>query len=193
MAGGHPFLVQTAAALMWEAHEEGLTEMFDRRREVAHRLYREHRSLFADTWRAWTPVYRKAFTSVGLAHTARLLPQREFLTEPFIAGLRDFGPELADLEAAGWLTPDAQVPGGWRVGPQAMLWWLADELVKSVRADASFEDWLRAQELEHLLTRAERDRLNQVVRGAGQALQQGAMTLVEAFAKGLGSSLAGGE
>jgi hypothetical protein len=47
--------------------------------------------------------------------------------------------------------------------------------------------------MEHLLTRTERDRLNQAVRGAAQLLQHGATTLVEAFAKGLGVGLAGGE
>lgn len=193
IAGGHPFLLQAAAAAMWEAHQEGLTEIGARRRYVGRQLYRENRSLFADTWRVWTPAFRKAFASVGLAHTAHLLPRRDFLTDAFVAGMRDFGPELADLEAAGWVPRDEPGRGGWRVGPQAMLWWLADELVQAVRADTSFDDWLRAQELDHLLTPRERERLNQVTRGAVQSLQQGAVTLVEAFAQGLGAGLAGGE
>lgn len=193
VAGGHPFLLQTAAAAMWDAHEEGLTEMADRRRAMGQRLYRENKWLFADTWRVWLTATRKAFTSVALAHTAHLLPQREFLTDAFIAGLRDFGPELADLESCGLITRDAQVRGGWRIAPQAMLWWLADELVRAVRReDVPFDDWLRAQEMDHLLTKKEREQLGQVARGAVQVLGQGATTLVEAFAKGLGDSLAGG-
>ncbi len=192
VAGGHPFLLQTAAAVMWETHEEDLTEVVDRRRTMAQRLYRENKLFFTDTWRVWSPATRKAFTTVALAHTARLLPQREFLTDTFIAGLRDFGPELDDLESCGLVTRDEQVRGGWRVVPQAMLWWLADELVRAIRTDTPFEDWLRAQELDHLLTHKEREQLGQVVRGAVQALGQGATTLVEAFAKGLGESLVGG-
>lgn len=192
VAGGHPFLLQTAAAAMRDTHEDGLTDATDRRRAMGQRLYRENKWLFADTWRVWTPALRKAFTTVALAYTARLLPQREFLTDAFIAGLRDFGPELDDLDAAGLITRDEQVRGGWRVAPQAMLWWLADELVRAVRADTPFEAWLRAQELDHLLTHKEREQLGQVVRGAVQVLGQGATTLVEAFAKGLGESLAGG-
>ncbi len=186
LAGGHPFLLQTAASTMWELHEEGVTGMADRRRAVATRIYKENRWLFEDTWRFWTPPVRKAMTTIALAHTSQLLPQREFLTTAFIAGLRDFGSELADLETQGFISQDERVPGGWRIGPQAMLWWLADELVQAVRPDVPFEEWLRAQELEHLLTHKEREGLKRAAQGAVQALGQGAMTLVEAFAKSLG-------
>lgn len=193
IAGGHPFLLQTAAAALWDAHEEGVTDTFERRREMGQRVYRENKWLFYDTWRIWTPALRKAFSTVALAHTAHLLPQREFLPDAFIAGLRDFGPELDDLNAAGLVIRDEQVRGGWRVAPQAMLWWLADELVRSVRRnEVSFEDWLRAQELDNLLTRKEKEQLGQVIQGAVQVLGQGATTLVEAFAKGIGESLTGG-
>jgi hypothetical protein len=60
-------------------------------------------------------------------------------------------------------------------------------LVRAVRRNnVPFEDWLRAQELDHLLIRQEREQLEQTVRGAVQVLGQGATTLVEAFAKGAG-------
>jgi hypothetical protein len=193
IAGGHPFLLQAAAAAMWDLHEEEITEMIDRRRAMAKRLYNENRWLFADTWRFWTPPVRKAVTTIALAHTGQLLPQREFLTSAFIAGLRDFGPELADLATQGFISRDERVRGGWRIASQAMLWWLADELARAVRPDIPFEEWLRAQELDHLLTKKEREQLQQVVRGAAQLLGQGATSLIEAFAKGLGESLAGGE
>ncbi len=192
VAGGHPFLLQAAAAAMWDAWDEGLDDAVRRRRYVGQRLYREQELHFADTWRVWSPAMRQAFITVALAHTAHLLPQREFLTEAFIAGLRDFGPELDDLAMAGLLAQDERVRGGWRVVPQAMLWWLADELVRAVRTDTPFENWLRAQELDNLLTRKEREQLGEVVRGTVQVLQQGATTLIETFAKGLGEGTAKG-
>jgi hypothetical protein len=191
-AGKHPYLLQVAASAMWDAWEEGIGDVGERRRYIGQRLYREHRLHFADTWRIWSPSMRKAFTSVALAHTARLLPERGFLTDAFIEDLRDWAPELDDLEATGLLARDKQVRGGWRVVPQVMLWWLADELVRAVRADTPFEHWLRAQELDGLLTRKELEQLREVVRGAVQVLRQGATTLVEAFAKGVGAGLAGG-
>ncbi len=66
--------------------------------------------------------------------------------------------------------------------------WLADELVRKVRDDkTSFEDWLRAQEMDGKLTRQQQDQLSTVVRGAVQVLTQGATTLIEAFAGGVGT------
>ena len=192
LAGGQPFLLQAAAAAMWDAFEQGRLDSVERRRYVGQRVYREYRVHFMDTWRLWSPAQRKAFTSVALAHTAHLLPEREFLTSAFVDGLRDWAPELNDLEAIGLLEPDETVAGGRRVAPEAMLWWLADELVRSVRsADTPFEEWLRAQELDGVFTRQEQEQLNTVVRGAAQVLRQGASTLVEAFAKGVAASLTG--
>jgi hypothetical protein len=185
IAGGQPFLLQAASSAMWDAHEDGLSEAVARRAYMGQRLYREHRLHFDDTWRLWSPGHRKAFTSVALAHTARLLPQREFLTTAFIEDLRDWGPELRDHEASGLLTRDQHVDGGWRVAREVMVWWLADELVRATRAEAPFEDWLRAEELDGVLTHREKQQLGQVVRGAVEVLRSGANTLVEAFAKGL--------
>jgi hypothetical protein len=178
---------------MWEAYEDGLADIIERRRVVSACLHEENESFFLDTWRVWLPVTRKAFTTVALAHTTHLLPGREFLTDAYLESMRDFGPELNDLKTAGLLLPDTQIRGGWRVVPQAMLWWLADELVRAVRQDeTAFETWLQEQELAHLLTKKEREQLGQAARGVMQVLQQGTTNLVEAFAKGLGDSLAGG-
>jgi hypothetical protein len=166
VAGGHPFLLQAAASTIWDAWDESIKDAGERRRYLGQHLYREHKLHFADTWRVWSPAMRKAFTSVALAHTAYLLPERAFLTDGFIQGFRDWGPELDDLEATGLVARDEHVSGGWRVVPQAMLWWLADELVRAVRTDTPFEDWLRAQELDGLLTAKEREQLEKVARGA---------------------------
>jgi hypothetical protein len=125
---------------------------------------------------------RRAFTIVALANVEYLLPGRQFLIDAFIKELRDLGPELYDLEVTGMLAHDEQVPGGWRVRPQIMLWWLADELIRALRGDTSFGDWLRAQELDGLLTRREREQMVGIVQG----LRQGQAAFLEGFAKGLG-------
>lgn len=193
VAGGHPFLLQAAASAMWEAHEEGITDLIERRLAMANSLYRENKDFFANTWQVWASTTRKAFTAVALTHTAHMLPGREFLTDSFIEDMCDFGPELTDLTNAGLLIRDEQMQCGWRVVPQAMLWWLTDELVRAVRRnDLSFEDWLRVQELDNLLTKKEREKLSQATQGLVKVLRNGAVTLIEAFAKGLGESWAGG-
>ncbi|MGK7875178.1 MAG: hypothetical protein AB4426_18360 [Xenococcaceae cyanobacterium] len=158
---------------------------------MASRLYREQKILFSTTWQVWSPATRKAFTTVALAHISNLLPQRSFWVDGLIKDLRDLGPELKDLKATGLIARNEKVEGGWQVEPQVMLWWCADELVRVVRADTPFEDWLRAQELDHLLTHKERENLSQMAGWVAEVLQQGASKLVESFASGMGKALQG--
>lgn len=183
LAGRHPFLLQAAAAAMWDAWEQGLDEAEERYAYMAQRLHRDHQLHFDDCWRLWTPATRKLFTTVALTHANHLLPGRRFLIDPFIKEIRDYGLELDTLEASGILARDPQMEGGWRVVQEVMLWWLADELVQVVRADVPFEEWLREQELEHLLTPKEREQLRQVMNNAADMLQRGATSLVEAFVR----------
>lgn len=193
LSGGHPFLLQAAAAAMWEAHDEKIEDQQNRHRHVRKQVYREHKALFANTWRNWTPEKRKTFTTVALANAAHLLPGREFLSEEFVADLKDYGPELDELDEAGQIVSAPQVLGGWRVASEAMLRWLVDELIRSVRTETSFEEWLRAQELDKFeFTRAERDKLAGIVRAVTGELQKGWGAFVDSFAKGLGGGLSKG-
>jgi hypothetical protein len=78
------------------------------------------------------------------------------------------------------------------VRPSALLWWLADELVRTVRDEPSFEEWLRKQEWEGLLTRSEKRELDKGVRTIGGLLKDGAKTLIEAATKGAGEAIVKG-
>lgn len=184
LAGGHPYLLQASASALWDSWEDGIAEASERRRVIGQRIYREHKFLFSNTWRSWTPPTRKAFTSVALAHTEYLLPERSFLTKTFIEGMKDWSPELHCLEERGQLLGDDRVKGGWCVSSKAMLWWLADELVRAVRPDVPFENWIKEQEMDGLFTRKEKDQLKKVFIGAAKALRDGATTLIESFIKG---------
>ncbi len=192
-SGGHPFLLQATASAMWEAYDEQIENPKERHQQVRKEVYREHKSLFADTWRNWTPEKRKTFTAVALAHTSQLLPERNFLSDAFVADLRDYSAELDELDEAGHVAGAPEVLGGWCVAAEAMLWWLTDELVRSVRTEKSFEEWLRSQELDRFLTtQEERGKLATIVRGVTASLGRGTTSLVESFAKGLGSGLGKG-
>ena len=76
--------------------------------------------------------------------------------------------------------------------PGAFLWWLADELVRTVRDDRPFEEWLQAQEWEGLLTRSEKQQLDKGVRAVVGLLKDGVTTLIEVAAKGAGEAIAKG-
>jgi len=118
-----------------------------------------------------------------------MLQQRQFYTLPLIRDVRDFGPELRSLKKQGFVKEDGSVPGGWRVRPNSFLWWLADELVRTVRDETSFEKWLQKQELGFLLTRGEKEQLGKAIRAVGGLLKDGAATLIGAVAKGAGAAV----
>lgn len=188
-AGGHPYLLQVAAYELWEAYEEGERDPNRRRQQAGQKLYDEAARILGDTWRLWSPATRRAFTIVALAH----IPVRSRLhVERLIRDMPDLDLELWALANQGFVSKDEAVPGGWRVRPQAFLWWLADELVRTVRDELSFEEWLRKQEWEGLLTRDEKQQLDKGIRAVGGLLRDGVATLIEATAKGAGEAIVKG-
>ena len=183
VSGRHPFLAQAAAAILWEAHEEG-HEGTVRYQTVGRGLYRETKKHFADTWHVWTNETRKAITVLALAQIPQLLAGHSFLMSEWVDELDDYRSELAALEAIGLCAEGDK--GGMIITQGAFLWWLADELRRNVRDDAEFKAWLQAQEMDGLFTNQERQRFGKATSGMLKALGKGATTLIEAFAKGIG-------
>jgi hypothetical protein len=183
VADGHPYLLQVAASMMWEAREEGQDDPIQRWQQVGDSLYEEAELTLSDTWRLWPPTTRRAFTAVALPQIA--LERRGFYKKRLLRDTRDFGPELRELQKRGFVTEDNTLDTGWRVRPQAFLWWLADEIVRSVRDEPSFEEWLRAQEWDGLLTRGEKEQLGKITREVAELLKGGASELIKAAAQGI--------
>jgi hypothetical protein len=190
IAGGHPYLVQAAASALWEIYDDGERDPVRRWRHAGESLYDEVAMTLGNTWRQWPAAMRQAFTSVALAHIPTLLGEQEFMVERFIRDMKDFGPELRELKKRGFTEEDEAVPGGWRVRPGAFLWWLADELTRTVRSEDAFEEWLRAEVVEGPLTRKERQQLGKVARETIDLVQGGVTALISAAAEGVGAGLA---
>jgi hypothetical protein len=190
IAGGQPFLLQAAAAAMWDAPPAatGPAGPIARRRYVAQQIYTEQRQHFGDAWHNWSSEMRKAFTVVGLATTRQLLPNHKVKLDPLLVDLNHLGPELRDHGASGLLVADGSIPGGWRVRHGVMLWWLADELERAIRSESEFGEWLRRAELDGRWTKGQKQRIFEVVQGAGNFAKQ----LIEAFAVGAGAGTASG-
>lgn len=190
IAGGHPYLLQVAASELWEAYAEGADDAGEHWRQTGHRLHDAAAMTLSDTWRLWTSATRRAFTAIALADVAGMVEGREFFTLPLIRDARrDCGPELRALEKQGFISEDEGTPTGYRVRPRAFLWWLTDEIVRTVRDDTPFDEWLRHQELGVVLTRGEKDELSEAVCAIVGTLKDGANTLIEAAAKGIGEGL----
>ncbi len=191
VTGGHACMTQITASALWEAYDSSLCDATQRRKEAGQRTYDDASRILSDIWRLWSPAMRKTFTGIALANIPDLLQARDFNVEQLTQGFRDFGPELRTLSKQGFIAEDPAVPSGWRVCTQAFLWWLTDELTRTMRDEMAFEEWLKDQEWEGLLTHNEKQQLNKTVSAVIGLLKGGVTTLIEAAAKGAGSALVG--
>jgi hypothetical protein len=95
-----------------------------------------------------------------LANNPQLLENRLFNDGVLLRDLRDYNPELKALEKHGYIKKSlARHNGGWQIIPAVFQWWLADELVRTVRSDQAFAQWIQAQEWEGLLTKENKSQL----------------------------------
>ena len=186
VSGGHPYLAQTAAAMLWDAHEDGLTGR-ERYKVAGQNLHRQARQHFSDTWNFWSNTTRKAVTAVALTEIPRLLNEHTFKVSELVEDLDDYSEELDMLQVSGTLAQSEE--GEWVVTQDALLWWLADELRRNVRDETPFGDWIRAQHMDNLLTERDRQRLTQAAQSALSLVGKGATTLIETLAKGFGESM----
>jgi hypothetical protein len=191
VTGCHACLTQITASALWEAYDSGSANAEQRRTEAGQRTYDDASRTLSDIWRLWSPAMRKSFAGIALANIPHLLQARDFNVEQLTQDFRDFGPEMRTLAKQGFVAEDSALPGGWRVRTQAFLWWLTDELTRTVRDEVAFDEWLKAQEWEGLLTHNEKQQLNKTVGVVIGMLKNGVATLIEAAAKGAGAALVG--
>ncbi|MGK7894721.1 MAG: AAA family ATPase [Xenococcus sp. (in: cyanobacteria)] len=186
VSGLHPYLAQMAAGTLFDIHQDGYIGA-ERYEKAARELYEQSKHHFADCWRSWTNESKKAITAVALNQIPRMVPNHDFLVSELTKNLDDFMPELVTLEKDGLLELDEN--GNWIIKQQAFIWWLTDELRRNVRENSDFETWLRAQELDGLLTKKEQEMMSNTISKALSELSKGAITLIEEMAKSFGEGL----
>jgi hypothetical protein len=176
VAGGHPYLLQVASSAVLDAHEEGHSSA-ERYREAAKSIHRITKAHFADTWRMWTGPKRKVLTLVALAEILSFLSEQPAFVRELLDSLRGFGPELSELEDVGVIMEGEARQH--RVAEKALLWWVADELVRQARDRTTLEQWLRTQGLDALFSRDQREVVSEAVESAVGLMHQGVVTMVE--------------
>lgn len=187
IAGGHPFLLQAAAAALWDMYADGNPEASVRFEQAGKEFYRQAAPLFQDTWRLWTPEMKKAFTIAALDNMPLLLGrERAYDLNTLLKVLPDYQPELRLLETRGYLRPDPALPGGWGIQAEAMLWWLAEALLQALRDGDALGNWLQAEGWEGLLKRGEKEALLKVGKQAANFLKDGVQTFIRTAAEGWG-------
>lgn len=182
IAGGHPYLLQLASSLMWEAYIEGRSDSSERSIWISELINERVAIIIKDTWRLWTPFMRLAFTIVALPEIT--FEDRLFDESYLLKAMRDFGPELKILKRQGFIQEDTSSRSGWKIRPRAFLWWVSDELVCIVRNEISLREWLRSQEWEGLLKRGEKEKIEQIMQTLVDVLKNNADLIKSVVSKG---------
>ena len=100
--------------------------------------------------------------------------------------VNDFGQELRALERQGYIQKQQTQQGAdsWRILPAAFQWWLADELVRTVRSEKDFAQWIQAQEWDGLLTKEDKDQLVKAGKFLADLFKGSIPDLIKGFAGG---------
>ena len=183
-SGLHPFLLQTAAGILWDLHEQG-HEGLDRYARAGDEMYRQTRAHFLDTWNSWGQAERKVTTSIALAQIDGLVGNHTFAWQKFTKNITDYSSELRKLKEAGTVIQTSD--GDWKLTQEAFLWVWADRIKTIVRGKGDFEAWLCSQEMDGILTKEECEQMSESAKKISGAIGKGAVTLIEAFAKSLGA------
>ena len=128
---------------------------------------------------------RKAFTTVAIGHQASLLPKAKFNLSASVNEFSYLNEELDNLEERGVIIEDSYLETGYRVASEILLTWLADELVKVVRPDLSFQDWLRNNCIEEaLISEKEKKAFKKAVIGLSGGFDSAIVTYIAVEALG---------
>jgi hypothetical protein len=185
LAGGHPFLLQAAAAAMWDAHEDKLERQKDRADYIIKQLYREYDLHFSESWRLWSPEMRIAFTAVAMAHKEHLLKNFRIQISTLTSELRFMGPELKKLEERGLIVENEKIKGNWSITSEIMLTWLADEIVKAIRDPISFNESLGVS----YLPKRRKAAIDKFIKSCADLFKQGATIIIKALVSNIGTNL----
>ncbi len=181
-SGLQPFLLQTAAGVLWELHSRGKRGV-ERYELAGDEMYHQTRAHFSDTWNSWSRAERKVITFLALAQVNGMLGEHSFAWQRLIENISDYSAELRILRDAGTIVKTGA--SSWKLTQEAFLWWWVDKLKTIVRDKTDFEKWLCSQELDGMLTKEECGQMGEAVKKVKGFLGEGASTLIESFAKGL--------
>lgn len=193
IAGGHPYLLQTAANALRDAYEDNESDGLLRWESAARDLHETAHQVLRDIWQVWTPETRKAVTVIALDTLPQLVAGKQFDLDHLLQAFHSYTLETDELRKRGFLLSAPQTRTGYRFQSQVMLWWMAKELIRITRSqtDKDLGDWLREQEWDGMIKGAEREQLKRAVISLGGLLKPGIETVIKTYAEGFANGLPG--
>lgn len=158
IAGSHPFLLQSAASILWDLYQDQEAESSEERLYLlSKRMSDTAHMMMQSTWRLWEPQTKMAMTIIAITQSADV--KERFNTGELFYDIRDLRPELRTLEAQGFIKEDNDNPLGWSIRPKIFIWWITDEVIRTVRSDSTFNEWVRIQEWDGMITTGQKKSL----------------------------------
>ncbi len=162
VAGGHPYLIQAAAAALWDAYEDNYMEPRQRRAAAGGALRACSADVLEGIWLHWPALLRFCFAAIVIEHLDALsgafdLAPRSAPDAPGpLVDAVAFDDELSELQRQGFIREDLATPSRHRVRPLAFLAWCAKELRKRATSLTTWNAWLREQGWSNYLSNEQR-------------------------------------
>lgn len=195
LAGRHPYLVQVAASVVFEALLVPGT--FEQRVDISTSLFRDRSDdFFADLWQYLEPEAQLALVILALAEANGHVHGRDYDTGD-LAHLDWYTPELDKLAGLGLIDgesdPRWHADTGnfvlwhgqrWRFSAAGMIDWVLRIPVAEARKKDSFDQWLQRNQFEGLVTHAEKDKFKGLLKAVPEKVWRESGTFLGALAKG---------
>ncbi len=165
-SGGHPFLVQAAAAALFDAaaKESGRDDQYSYAISVLNQRVASH---FEDTWRHLDSTAQTCVVLLALSEMRGA--ERKYVQNVLeLASFHSFLPEIDRLQRIGLIETVAGADAEysptwhgerWRVSSSSFLQWLSDNVIRDRDPALGFCEWLEGRKSDGSLTKIEADRV----------------------------------
>jgi AAA ATPase domain len=189
LSSRHPFLMQIAAAGLFDAALDGNTG--EARYQAGGRFFHDcAAAYFDDFWRHLSPTGQIAMMILALGEMKGRVDGREFNTDD-IGRIEWYGPELLHLQDLGMVEKVDQRIGiagltlwqgaHWRVASRGFAWWAAGNVIAKTRDTVVFDQWLRDKEYQGLLTREQADSVRSLLNSIPKSVVSGVAQMVKSL------------
>ncbi|EDN67660.1 conserved hypothetical protein [Beggiatoa sp. PS] len=123
IAGGHPYLLQVAASILWSSDEKE-DNLLKRQQKVVEAFYMAVHDDLSEIWQSWPSTLQQAFSSVTLAQLSNfknILKKQGIDVDSISRYIPPLKLNLEILKYYGFVTEDENIAGGWRVVPRIFL------------------------------------------------------------------------
>jgi hypothetical protein len=196
MVGRHPYLLQMAAAALFEAvvKRTAAEELYNEAGKILRDWSEAH---FDDLWRYLSPEAQTVLVILVLSEMNGHINKRDFDTGDLgkldwynteLNRLADLGlveKENGEAWHADWGNFVIWHGTRWRISAGCFIWWVVDNAIASTRKSLDFKKWLHDREFEGLLTRGEKEKLIELVGKIPKSVVTSASEFLGTVLKGL--------